>query len=370
MGAQIDHIHETKLKELGKSGQLLRERSKSMDGGLGGIGGLGANRHGASQGRAGAGTGGSSWNGGYKRVGVSFDGGVGGGAVGSGSSRGGKRVEWQDEGRQQGDEERGQHIDGESSSSEGRKELGGALKRGSLNCGRIAGEEAGAVNTGDRARTSSSSSIKGGDRAVNSSSSNNSSSSKGDERAVNSSSNSSNNNSSSRGDEGGGGRNGVGGSHRGDEQEAPGTAAEAAGAADSGAGGGRGLVLEGEPYRLTVMAHSLGGLAMMIYLTERARKDIPHHVSKVILMTPAGFHKVSRLLNFMISHSKSCHGPGTSSHFKETAEVEQKTGCCWHATIMMPKHGELMPKGVLQSNGRVSCCHRHRGAGLVVLSKG
>jgi hypothetical protein len=33
---------------------------------------------------------------------------------------------------------------------------------------------------------------------------------------------------------------------------------------------------------------------MMIYLTERARKDIPHHVSKVILMTPAGFHKVRR----------------------------------------------------------------------------
>jgi hypothetical protein len=46
--------------------------------------------------------------------------------------------------------------------------------------------------------------------------------------------------------------------------------------------------LEPRPYNLRVVSHSLGGLLMLIYCTQRARAGRPHHISKLILLSPAG----------------------------------------------------------------------------------
>jgi hypothetical protein len=42
------------------------------------------------------------------------------------------------------------------------------------------------------------------------------------------------------------------------------------------------------PYNLQVVAHSLGGFLALIYTTQRARAGRPHHVSRLILLSPAG----------------------------------------------------------------------------------
>ncbi|GBF99175.1 alpha beta hydrolase family [Raphidocelis subcapitata] len=47
-----------------------------------------------------------------------------------------------------------------------------------------------------------------------------------------------------------------------------------------------------EPYNLRVVAHSLGGASVLIYLVMRLRSGAPHRVSRLILLTPAGFHGV------------------------------------------------------------------------------
>lgn len=47
-----------------------------------------------------------------------------------------------------------------------------------------------------------------------------------------------------------------------------------------------------EPYNLRVVAHSLGGASMLIYLVMRCKANQPHHVRRLILLTPAGFHKI------------------------------------------------------------------------------
>jgi lysosomal acid lipase/cholesteryl ester hydrolase len=45
-----------------------------------------------------------------------------------------------------------------------------------------------------------------------------------------------------------------------------------------------------EPYKLRVVAHSLGGASALIYLVMRLRARVPHRVSRLVLLTPAGFH--------------------------------------------------------------------------------
>ena len=44
-----------------------------------------------------------------------------------------------------------------------------------------------------------------------------------------------------------------------------------------------------EPYRLRVVAHSLGGAALLIYAVQCRRQRRPHHIYRLILLTPAGF---------------------------------------------------------------------------------
>ena len=46
-----------------------------------------------------------------------------------------------------------------------------------------------------------------------------------------------------------------------------------------------------DPYRLRAVGHSLGGAALLIYLVTSLRKKRPHHVYRLILLTPAGFLK-------------------------------------------------------------------------------
>jgi hypothetical protein len=65
--------------------------------------------------------------------------------------------------------------------------------------------------------------------------------------------------------------------------------------AESAEGGTRsGSAIQGrrstEPYRLRCVAHSLGGMSTLIYMVTRAAQGKPHHIHRLILLTPAGFH--------------------------------------------------------------------------------
>lgn len=44
-----------------------------------------------------------------------------------------------------------------------------------------------------------------------------------------------------------------------------------------------------EAYRLRAVGHSLGGASLLIYLVMCRRAQRPHHLYRLILLTPAGF---------------------------------------------------------------------------------
>ena len=44
-----------------------------------------------------------------------------------------------------------------------------------------------------------------------------------------------------------------------------------------------------EPYRLRAVAHSLGGSSLLVYAVMCRRLGRPHHLYRLILLTPAGF---------------------------------------------------------------------------------
>ena len=43
-------------------------------------------------------------------------------------------------------------------------------------------------------------------------------------------------------------------------------------------------------YSLTAVGHSMGGAVLMMYLVWMSLNGVPHHVSKAVLLSPAGFH--------------------------------------------------------------------------------
>ncbi|EPS71805.1 lipase family protein, partial [Genlisea aurea] len=45
-----------------------------------------------------------------------------------------------------------------------------------------------------------------------------------------------------------------------------------------------------QPYKICAVCHSLGGAAILIYLITRRVEEKPHRLSRVILLSPAGFH--------------------------------------------------------------------------------
>jgi hypothetical protein len=47
-----------------------------------------------------------------------------------------------------------------------------------------------------------------------------------------------------------------------------------------------------EPYVLRAVSHSLGGLLLLMHCTQRAREGRQHHIARLILLSPAGFHDV------------------------------------------------------------------------------
>ncbi|RID55994.1 hypothetical protein BRARA_G03227 [Brassica rapa] len=50
-----------------------------------------------------------------------------------------------------------------------------------------------------------------------------------------------------------------------------------------------------EPYKLCAVCHSLGGAAILMYVITRKIKEKPHRLSRLILLSPAGFHEDSNL---------------------------------------------------------------------------
>lgn len=51
-----------------------------------------------------------------------------------------------------------------------------------------------------------------------------------------------------------------------------------------------------QPYRLGVICHSLGGAVMLMYIIMRRIEEMPHRLSRMILLSPAGFHENSTLV--------------------------------------------------------------------------
>lgn len=66
-------------------------------------------------------------------------------------------------------------------------------------------------------------------------------------------------------------------------------AAELDAVAKSSPGGKPGIQLREEPYRLRAIGHSLGGASLLIYVTHCRRLGRPHHIHRLVLLTPAGF---------------------------------------------------------------------------------
>jgi hypothetical protein len=57
------------------------------------------------------------------------------------------------------------------------------------------------------------------------------------------------------------------------------------------AGSAAGAAAASAPYDLRVVAHSLGGMSMLVYCVMRAAAGLQHRVDRLILMSPAGYHK-------------------------------------------------------------------------------
>ncbi|CAN0916064.1 hypothetical protein LINGRAHAP2_LOCUS29506 [Linum grandiflorum] len=51
-----------------------------------------------------------------------------------------------------------------------------------------------------------------------------------------------------------------------------------------------------QPYKLCAISHSLGGAAMIMYTVTQRLKKRPHRLSRLILLSPAGFHDDSNLV--------------------------------------------------------------------------
>jgi len=76
--------------------------------------------------------------------------------------------------------------------------------------------------------------------------------------------------------------------------------------------------VEPRPYNLRVVCHSLGGMLVLMYCTQRARAGRPHHVSRLILLSPAGMRQPTAVEVPLLDHCCLLFIPG----------------CCW-----TPGHG-------------------------------
>jgi pimeloyl-ACP methyl ester carboxylesterase len=51
-----------------------------------------------------------------------------------------------------------------------------------------------------------------------------------------------------------------------------------------------------QPYKLCAISHSLGGAAMIMYIVTRRIEEKPHRLSRLVLLSPAGFHDDSNIV--------------------------------------------------------------------------
>ncbi|KAL0906794.1 hypothetical protein M5K25_025316 [Dendrobium thyrsiflorum] len=64
-----------------------------------------------------------------------------------------------------------------------------------------------------------------------------------------------------------------------------------------------------QPYQLGVICHSLGGAVMLMYIIMRRIEEKPHRLSRMILLSPAGFHENSNLVFTMAEYLILLLGP-------------------------------------------------------------
>ncbi|GMH01068.1 hypothetical protein Nepgr_002907 [Nepenthes gracilis] len=59
---------------------------------------------------------------------------------------------------------------------------------------------------------------------------------------------------------------------------------------------------EEQPYKLCAICHSLGGAAILMYLVTRRMQEKPHRLSRLILLSPAGFHDDSTFVFTIVEY--------------------------------------------------------------------
>lgn len=69
------------------------------------------------------------------------------------------------------------------------------------------------------------------------------------------------------------------------------------------------LLSDQQPYQLGVVCHSLGGAVMLMYIIMRQMEEKPHRLSRMILLSPAGFHENSTFVFTLAQHLILLLGP-------------------------------------------------------------
>ena len=64
-----------------------------------------------------------------------------------------------------------------------------------------------------------------------------------------------------------------------------------------------------QPYKIYVVCHSLRGTMMLMYIITRRIAEKAHRISRMILLSPAGFHEDSTLLFTMVARIILLIGP-------------------------------------------------------------
>ncbi|KAJ6796660.1 uncharacterized protein M6B38_201985 [Iris pallida] len=64
-----------------------------------------------------------------------------------------------------------------------------------------------------------------------------------------------------------------------------------------------------QPYKLCVLCHSLGGAVMLMYIITQRIAEKPHRLSRMILLSPAGFHDDSTIAFSLVEHLLLLFGP-------------------------------------------------------------
>lgn len=68
-------------------------------------------------------------------------------------------------------------------------------------------------------------------------------------------------------------------------------------------------------YKLCAISHSLGGASMLMYVITRRIEEKPHRLSRLILLSPAGFHHDSNLVFSVVEHVMFLFSPMLSRIF-------------------------------------------------------